>query len=71
MPFDCQSKQQLSTAGVISNTLSSGSDEMASGTGRKELEKRRRSVVVSEDDELIDEVASLNLKLGGQLYPIM
>ncbi|CAK9160705.1 unnamed protein product [Ilex paraguariensis] len=37
--------------------------------GKRELEKRRRVVIV-EDEELNDESGSLNLKLGGQVYPI-
>ncbi|MCD7462848.1 hypothetical protein HAX54_049464 [Datura stramonium] len=74
LPLDCRSKQLFpigsdipETTGVF-NSLSSGSDEMVLGNdkGRKELEKRRRAVV-SENDE----AASLNLKLGGQLYPII
>nr|AUW52986.1 squamosa promoter binding-like protein 12d [Petunia x hybrida] len=79
VPSDCRSKQLFpigsdvqEIATGVSNSLSSGSDEMGLGIDkvRKELEKRRRAVV-SEDDELNDEAASLNLKLGGQLYPIM
>ncbi|KAM1304081.1 hypothetical protein ACFX2F_021803 [Malus domestica] len=76
-PSDGRSRQffpvrpeTLSDAG-LSNS-SSGSDNISPGNekGTRELEKRRRDVFV-ENGELNDEAASLNLKLGGQTYPIM
>ncbi|KAB2599223.1 squamosa promoter-binding-like protein 1 [Pyrus ussuriensis x Pyrus communis] len=56
----------------LSNSSSSGSDNISPGNekDKRELEKRRRDVFV-ENRELNDEAASLNLKLGGQTYPIM
>lgn len=77
-PTDCRSRQlfpvgtEIPENIVLSNSLSSGSDDVnpANGVGRRELEKRRRAVAV-EDEELNDEDGSLNLKLGGQVYPIM
>lgn len=77
VPSDCRSRQffplgsEVPTNTRVSNSFSSGSDELVSGTdkGKRELEKRRRLVDV-EDEECVDEVGSLNLKLGGQVYPI-
>lgn len=71
LPSDCRSKQlfpigsDTPEATGVFNSLSSSSDEMALGND-KELEKRRTAVVTEND-----EAASLNLKLGGQLYPII
>ncbi|XP_016439329.2 squamosa promoter-binding-like protein 1 [Nicotiana tabacum] len=85
LPSDCCKSKQLMfpigseihpEASRISNCFSSGSDELltlgSNDKGRKELEKRRRAIVI-EDDELDheEEAGSLNLKLGGQLYPVM
>ncbi|XP_068332668.1 squamosa promoter-binding-like protein 1 isoform X1 [Pyrus communis] len=76
---DCRSRQLFplglpetpATAG-LSNSSSSGSDGICPGNekGKRELEKRRRASFV-ENEGLNDEVGSLNLKLGGQAYPIM
>ncbi|XP_016512846.1 squamosa promoter-binding-like protein 12 [Nicotiana tabacum] len=85
VPSDCcKSKQLMFPIGSdihpetsrISNCFPSGSDELLTlgnnDKRRKELEKRRRAIVI-EDDELDneEEAGSLNLKLGGQLYPVM
>ncbi|XP_059289449.1 squamosa promoter-binding-like protein 1 [Lycium ferocissimum] len=68
VPSDCRSRQLFPIGSDIPG-VSNSSDEMALGydKGRKELEKRRRGVVSESDDE----APSLNLKLGGQLYPII
>nr|AUW52984.1 squamosa promoter binding-like protein 12b [Petunia x hybrida] len=79
LPLDCRSKEFLPIGSKIQetsrilnlNSLSSGSDEMTllgNDKGRKELEKRRRGAVVIDEN---DEVESLNLKLGEQIYPMM
>ncbi|TQD96878.1 hypothetical protein C1H46_017483 [Malus baccata] len=78
-PSDCRSRQLFplgppetpSTAG-LSNTSSSGLDDTCpvNEKGKRELEKRRRDSIV-ENEELNNEVGSLNLKLGEQAYPIM
>ncbi|XP_050117882.1 squamosa promoter-binding-like protein 1 isoform X1 [Malus sylvestris] len=79
VPSDCRSSQLFplglpetpSTAG-LSTSSSSGSDGICPGNekGKRELEKRRRASF-AENEGLTDEVGSLNLKLGGQAYPIM
>ena len=78
VPSDCRSRQLFpigpetpSNAGW-SNSSSSGSDDIGLGNekGKRELEKRRRGVIV-ENEEVDDEAGSLNLKLGGQVYPIL
>lgn len=78
VPSDCRSRQlfpvgsEIPNGTGLSNSWSSSSDENNGGNdkGKRELEKRRRDVVVVEDEELNDEAGCLNLKLGGQLYPI-
>lgn len=78
VPSDCRSRQlfpvgsEIPSSAGLSNSWSSSSDENNGGNekGKRELEKRRRDVVVVEDEELNDEAGCLNLKLGGQLYPI-
>jgi hypothetical protein len=78
VPSDCRSRQlfpvgtEIPENDGLSNSLSSGSDDInpVNDVGKRELEKRRRVVTV-EDGELNDEAGSLNLKLGGQVYPIM
>lgn len=77
LPSDCRSRQLFPVGSEVqadtglSNSSSSFSDEinLQNEKGKRELEKRRR-VVVIEDEELYDEAGSLNLKLGGQVYPI-
>ncbi|KAI4335072.1 hypothetical protein L6164_013753 [Bauhinia variegata] len=75
-PSDCRSRQlfpinpEIPAKANISNSLSSGSDDSNPGKGKRELEKRRRAVT-GEEEELTDEAGSLNLNLGGQIYPIM
>lgn len=75
---DCMSRQffpplgsEIPTNTGVSNSFSSDSDEiiMGSDKGKRELEKRRR-VFDCEDEDLTDEAGSLNLKLGGQVYPV-
>lgn len=71
---DGRNKQlfQEEVNGVPSNSSSSGSEETNSGIAGKargEAEKRRRVLVVGED-ELYDGTGSLSLKLGGHAYPI-
>ncbi|KAI0528840.1 hypothetical protein KFK09_001383 [Dendrobium nobile] len=70
-PLDCN-KQPCDDV-LVSNTSLTGSDECnyrIIGKGLGEADKRRRILVV-EDDKQCDEVGSLTLKLGGQIYPIM
>lgn len=57
--------------GNSSNSSSSCSDEVNLGTekGKRELEKKRRVIVV-EDDNLDEEARNLTLKLGGHGFPI-
>ncbi|XP_021290234.1 squamosa promoter-binding-like protein 1 [Herrania umbratica] len=78
VPLDCRSRQLFpvgpetpANAGS-SHTSSSCSEHNNPGNekGKREVEKRRR-VVVGEDEEVNADSASLNLKLGGQIYPIM
>ncbi|KAK9281033.1 hypothetical protein L1049_003925 [Liquidambar formosana] len=77
VPTDFSSPQLLPLGSGImetggsSNSSSSCSDEVNLGfeKGKRELEKRRRVIVV-EDDNLNDEAGSLSLKLGGHGYPI-
>lgn len=78
LPSDCRSRQLVPVGPEVpeiagpSNSTSSGSDEinLLNDGGQRELEKRRRVVAV-EGEELNHEGASLNLKLGGQVYPVM
>ncbi|XP_059632030.1 squamosa promoter-binding-like protein 1 isoform X2 [Cornus florida] len=78
VPSDCRNRQLFPVGSEIpaitglSNSSSSCSDEINLGNekGKRELEKRRR-VVIIDDEELNDGAGSLNLKLGGQAYPIM
>ena len=75
VPSDCGSKQFFPPASepvtVGLSISSSSSDEIIvdDGKGKRELEKKRRVVVL--EDEACDELGSLNLKLGAQVYPIM
>ncbi|KAF2304804.1 hypothetical protein GH714_038012 [Hevea brasiliensis] len=58
--------------GNSSNSSSSCSDEVNLGIekGKRELEKRRRVIVIEDDNLNGEEVGSLSLKLGGHGYPI-
>ncbi|XP_057995783.1 squamosa promoter-binding-like protein 1 isoform X2 [Hevea brasiliensis] len=58
--------------GNSSNSSSSCSDEvnLVIEKGKRELEKRRRVIVIEDDNLDGEEVGSLSLKLGGQGYPI-
>lgn len=71
---DCRGKQLFPIGSEIPETKGiSNSDELTLGNdrGRKELEKRRRTIVIDDDGERNGEAGSLNLKLGEQLYPVM
>ncbi|KAK7328546.1 hypothetical protein VNO77_22656 [Canavalia gladiata] len=76
VPSDCRSRQLFPTDPEIlanadtSNNLSCEFDDIDPEQGRRELEKRRRGVI-DEGVEMNDEAGSLNLNLGGQVYPIM
>ncbi|KAK3189925.1 hypothetical protein Dsin_029486 [Dipteronia sinensis] len=79
LPSDCRSRQlfpvapELPVNGGLSNSSSSCSEDNHVGNdkGKRELEKRRRVVAVEDEELNNDEAAgSLNLKLGGQVYPI-
>lgn len=74
---DCRSRQffpigsEIPAVTGLSNSSSSCLEEinLRSEREQRELEKRRRVVVV-EDEELNDESGSLSLNLGGMVYPI-
>ncbi|KAG8372814.1 hypothetical protein BUALT_Bualt12G0106200 [Buddleja alternifolia] len=74
VPSDCISRQLYpvgSNVPVNNGASTSFSDEVILGNVRekRDLEKRRRTVEV--EHELVSEEArSLNLKLGGQVYPV-
>ncbi|GAV82889.1 SBP domain-containing protein [Cephalotus follicularis] len=76
-PSDCRNRQlfpvgsEIPANAGLSNSPSSCSEDNqpVNEKGKRELEKRRRVVVV-EDEKLHDEAGSLYLKLGGQVYPI-
>ncbi|CAL5346771.1 unnamed protein product [Camellia sinensis] len=76
VPSDCRSRQlfpvvsEIPINTALSKSSSSCSEETNLGNekGKRALEKRRRVVVV-EDEEFNDGAGSLNLKLGGQVYP--
>ncbi|XP_075478061.1 squamosa promoter-binding-like protein 1 [Primulina tabacum] len=73
VPSDCRSKQFFPAGSEIpayngaSYSFSSGSDGIE--RERSELDKRRRGVEV-ETEKVNEERGSLNLKLGGQMYPV-
>ncbi|KAJ4849884.1 hypothetical protein Tsubulata_034686 [Turnera subulata] len=58
--------------GNSSNSSSSCSDEVNLGVenGKRELEKRRRVIVIDDDNTNDGEVGSLSLKLGGDGFPV-
>ncbi|KAL3626648.1 hypothetical protein CASFOL_030197 [Castilleja foliolosa] len=63
-PSDCKSRQLFlmnNGVGPASNCFESGSDEATMVRENRDLEKRRR----------VEETGSLNLKLGGQVYPVV
>ncbi|KAK7304052.1 hypothetical protein RJT34_15060 [Clitoria ternatea] len=78
VPSDCKNRELFPTDpetlanGDNSNIFSSGYDDIINtGEGKRELEKRRRGVI-DEGVEMNDEAGgSLNLNLGGQVFPIM
>ncbi|KAK7363411.1 hypothetical protein VNO77_05554 [Canavalia gladiata] len=71
VPSDCRSPQFLPPHHA-KNANNLSSSIFSSGERKRELEKRRRGVVgEGEKEELHDEGASLNLNLGGQVYPVM
>ncbi|KAK4478361.1 hypothetical protein RD792_017651 [Penstemon davidsonii] len=77
VPSDCRSRQFFPVGSDTpvnngaSNSFSSRSDEaiLENEREKRDLEKRRRIVEV-EDEHVNEEARSLNLKLGGQVYPI-
>ncbi|RDX58628.1 Squamosa promoter-binding-like protein 1, partial [Mucuna pruriens] len=77
VPSDCRSRQLFPTDPEIlatadaSNNLSSVYDDVNPVEGKRDLEKRRRGVSDEGGVEMNDGAGSLNLNLGGQVYPIM
>lgn len=76
MESECRSRQlfpvrpdNLATAD-FNMCSSSVLEDVQNEMGKREAEKRRRVVVV-EDEELDDEAEGLNLNIGGQGYPII
>lgn len=70
VPFDSRNRHFFPVAPELPSNVGFEDDSVRNENGKRELEKRR--VVVIEDEELNnDEVGSLDLKLGGQVYPIM
>ena len=75
LPSDCGSKRffppgsEPVTVGLSISSSSSDEINVDNGKGKRELEKKRRVVVI--EDEACDELGSLNLKLGAPVYPIM
>lgn len=67
VPSDCRSHQlfPVDPPEIPENV----DDDINPSEGRRELEKRRRGIV-TEGLEMNDEIGSLNLNLGGQVYPI-
>ncbi|XP_065863938.1 squamosa promoter-binding-like protein 1 [Euphorbia lathyris] len=66
---DCRSRQFFPVRPEIPVTGGTSNGSI-SELGKRELEKRRRDVI-GEDEDVIGEAATLNLKLGDQDYPIM
>lgn len=72
VPSDCKSRQlfpvepetPVNAGSPHSSPSCSEHNNPGNEKGKRELEKRRRI-------EVVDDSASLNLKLGGQVYPIM
>ncbi|XP_050236767.1 squamosa promoter-binding-like protein 1 [Mercurialis annua] len=58
--------------GNSSNSSSSCSDELNLGVekGRREMEKRRRVIVIEDDNLNDEEVGGLSLKVGGHGFPV-
>ncbi|KAK4405421.1 Squamosa promoter-binding-like protein 1 [Sesamum angolense] len=77
VPSDCRSRQLFQVGSNIrvnsgaSNGSQLWSDEVMLGSEKekRDLEKRRRVFEV-ENEQVNEEAGSLNLKLGGQVYPI-
>ncbi|XP_058722874.1 squamosa promoter-binding-like protein 1 [Vicia villosa] len=66
VPTDCRNRQLF----PVDPENVDGSNNLVSGEGSRELEKRRRGFF-DEGLEVNDDFGSLNLNLGGQVYPIM
>lgn len=66
VPTDCRNRQLFPVDPEIPENV----NNLASGEGSRELEKRRRGYF-DEGLEMNDDFGSLNLNLGGQVYPIM
>ncbi|KAJ8748656.1 hypothetical protein K2173_008101 [Erythroxylum novogranatense] len=62
----------IPTTGNSSNSSSSYSDEvnLANEKSKREMEKRRRVIVIEDDNLNEEEVGSLSLKLGGHRQPV-
>ncbi|XP_020234969.1 squamosa promoter-binding-like protein 1 [Cajanus cajan] len=79
VPSDCGSRQLFPTDPEIlatadgTNNLSPAYDGVNLGEEKRELEKRRRGVIEEAGVEMNDGTGSgsLNLNLGGQVYPII
>ncbi|KAK2396199.1 squamosa promoter-binding protein [Trifolium repens] len=69
VPTDCRNRQLLPVDPQVSQNVDA-SNNLVSGERSRELEKRRRDFV-GEGLEMNDDIGSLNLNLGGQVYPIM
>jgi hypothetical protein len=69
VPTDCRNRQLLPVDPEVSQNVDA-SNNLVSGERSRELEKRRRDFV-GEGLEMNDDIGSLNLNLGGQVYPIM
>lgn len=76
-PLDCRSKQLFplgpepgANSNVANGSFCSKDVDKTNEKGKREMEKRRRVVVVPEENELSD-AEPLNLKLGEQVYSIV
>uniref|UniRef100_A0A1D1YRL6 Squamosa promoter-binding-like protein 6 n=2 Tax=Anthurium amnicola TaxID=1678845 RepID=A0A1D1YRL6_9ARAE len=74
-PSDCGNKQLFpvpSPGGLFdhSSPCSAESGPIVSGKGKGESEKRRREMMVADEDVPGDEAGFLTLKLGGRVYPV-
>ncbi|KAL2229637.1 UNVERIFIED_CONTAM: Squamosa promoter-binding-like protein 1 [Sesamum indicum] len=77
VPSDCRSRQLFQVgsnirvnSGASNCSLLWSEEVMGSEKEKRDLEKRRRVFEV-ENEQVNEEAGSLNLKLGGQVYPIV
>lgn len=68
--FPVESESQVNAGSPRSSSFSPEDKNQGKEKGKRELEKRR-GIVVVDDDEVNGGAASLNLKLGGQVYPVI